>query len=98
MKPRPKAVYHLGTCLQCGGEGDVLTIPDNPIDLSLCGDCLGFLMRDAAGIRSATRERWAWHDQRAVARDYRRLTRLEQKAQRDIERALRMDEGNGRGL
>ena len=28
MKARPKALYHLGTCLQCGGEGDVLmTLP-----------------------------------------------------------------------
>ena len=26
MKPRPKAVYHYGTCHQCGGEGDVLTL------------------------------------------------------------------------
>lgn len=36
MKLRPKATYHLGTCLQCGAEGDVLTIPANPLDLSQC--------------------------------------------------------------
>jgi len=51
MKARPKAVCHLGTPLQCGGEGDVLTIAAGPLDLSLCGDCLAFLIRDAAGIR-----------------------------------------------
>ena len=52
MKPRPKAVYHLGTCRQCTGESDVLTIPSNPLDLSLCGDCLTLLISDAAGIGS----------------------------------------------
>jgi hypothetical protein len=26
MEPRPKATYHHGTCHQCNGEGDVLTI------------------------------------------------------------------------
>ena len=57
MKPRPKAVFHLGTCHQCSSEGDVLTIPGNPRDLSLCGDCLAHLIADATGIRSAIRER-----------------------------------------
>ncbi len=37
MKPHPKATYHHGTCHKCTGEGDVLTIPGNPFDLSLCG-------------------------------------------------------------
>ena len=37
MKPRPKAIYHHSTCYQCGGEGEVLTTPGNPLDLSLCG-------------------------------------------------------------
>ena len=67
MKPRPKAVYHLGTCHQCNGEGDVLTIPGNPLDLSLCGSCLALLIADAAGIRSAIRERWTMMNQRAAA-------------------------------
>jgi hypothetical protein len=52
MKPRLKATCHLGTCLHCGGEGDVLTIAGDPLDLSLCGDCLALLIRDAAGIQS----------------------------------------------
>jgi hypothetical protein len=98
MKPRPKAVYHLGTCLHCDGEGDVLTIPDNPIDLRLCGDCLAFLIGDATGIRSAMRERWALHNRRAAAEQDRRRVRLERKAKADLERVLKMDEGNGRGL
>ena len=59
MKPRPKATYHLGTCHQCTGEGDVLTIAGTPLDLSHCGACLAFLIADAAGIRSAIRDRWA---------------------------------------
>ena len=49
MKPQPKATYHHGTCHHCNGEGDVLTIPGNPVDLSLCGDCLALLLADAAG-------------------------------------------------
>ena len=28
---RPKATYHHGTCHQCHGEDDVLTIRGNPI-------------------------------------------------------------------
>jgi hypothetical protein len=28
MNPRSKATYHHGTCHQCHGEGDVLTIAD----------------------------------------------------------------------
>jgi hypothetical protein len=35
MKPHPKATYHHGTCHQCHGEGDVLTIAGIPFDLSL---------------------------------------------------------------
>ncbi len=55
MKPRPKATYHLGTCTQCGGEGDVLTIPANPLPLTLCPSCLASLIGTAAGIQ---RHRW----------------------------------------
>jgi hypothetical protein len=49
-----------------GGEGNVLTIPGNPLDLSLCGAYLALLIADAAGIRSAIRERWAWMNRRAA--------------------------------
>jgi hypothetical protein len=55
---QPRTILQPGTCLQCGGEGDVLTIAADPLDLSLCGDCLAFLIGDAAGIRSAIRKRW----------------------------------------
>jgi hypothetical protein len=37
VKPRSKATYHHGTCHQCQGEGDVLTIIGGPFDLSLYG-------------------------------------------------------------
>ncbi len=40
MKPRPKAPYHHGPCFHIAAD---------PLDLSLCGDCLAFLIRDAAG-------------------------------------------------
>jgi hypothetical protein len=29
MRPHPRATFHHGTCLQCGGEGEVLTIANN---------------------------------------------------------------------
>ena len=98
MKPRPKATYHYGTCHQCHGEGDVLTIPGNPLDLSLCGACLALLIADATGIRSAIRERWTMMNQRAAAQRDKRRAELERKAQADLERVAKMDEGNGRGL
>ena len=98
MKPRPKATYHYGTCHQCQGEGDVLTIPGNPLDLSLCGACLASIIADTTGIRSAIRERWVVMNRRgAIQRDKRRAE-LERKAQEDVERVLNMNKGNGRGV
>ncbi len=38
-------------------RGGRATFAADPLDLSLCGDCLAFLIREAAGIRSAIRER-----------------------------------------
>ena len=87
-----------GTSTQCHGEGDVLTIPGNPLDLSLCGACLALLIADATGIRSAIRERWAMMNRRAAKQRDRRRAELERKAQEDLERVLKMDEGNGRGV
>jgi hypothetical protein len=81
-----------------GGEGDVLTIPGNPLDLSLCGACLASLIADATGIRSAIRERWALMNRRESETRRKRLKELEHKAQEDLERVREMDEGNGRGL
>ena len=98
MKPRPRATYHHGTCRQCHGEGNVLTIPGNPLAVSLCGGCVALVIADAAGIRSAIRERWAMINRRAVEQRGRRRAELERKAQEDLERVLKMDEGNGRGV
>ena len=86
------------SAIQSTGEGDVLTIPGNPLDLSLCGDCLASLIADAAGIRSAIRERWALHNKQAAAQRHKRRAELERKAKEDLERVLKMDEGNGRGV
>ena len=79
-------------------EGDVLTIPGNPLNLSLCGTCLALLIADATGIRSATRERWAWMNRRESETRRKRLKELERKANEDLERVAKMDEGNGRGV
>jgi len=98
MKPRPKAVYHLGTCHQCNGEGDVLTIPVNPLDLSLCGACLALLIADAAGIRSAIRERWTLVNKQAAAQRNKRRAELERKAKEDLEKMAKLGDGNGRGI
>ncbi len=89
MKPRPKAPYHHGPCFRIAAD---------PLDLSLCGDCLAFLIRDAAGIRSAIRERWLMVNRRAAAQEARRRVELERQARADVERVLKLDEGNGRGL
>ena len=76
----------------------MLTILGNPLDLSLCGDCLALLIADATGIRSAIRERWALHNKRAAAQRNKRRVQLERKAQEDLERVAKMDGGNGRGV
>jgi hypothetical protein len=48
------------------------------------------------GIRSAIRERWALRNKQAAAQRDKRRAELEQKAQEDVERVAKMDEGNGR--
>ena len=96
MKSRAKASYHYGTCHHCHGEGNVLTILGNPLDLSICGACLALLIADAAGIRSAIRERWAVMNRRAAAQQRERPAELERKAREDLGRVAKMDEGNGR--
>jgi hypothetical protein len=76
----------------------VLTIPGNPLDLSLCGACLASLIADAAEIRSAIRERWALMSRRAAGRQRERRAGLEQKAREDLERVAKMKDGNRRGV
>jgi hypothetical protein len=98
MKPRPKATYHHGTCQQCAGEGDVLTIAGDPVDLSLCGDCLALPIANATGIRSAIRERWAAMSRRRSVERQRQRADLGRKAQEDLELVEKMDEENGRGV
>ena len=68
------------------------------LPLSQCPSCLAFLIADATGIRSAIRERWAMMNQRVAKQRDKRRAELERKAQEDLERVLRMDEGNGRGV
>lgn len=52
----------------------------------------------AAGIRSATRERWLMMNRQAAPREAGRRAELEPKARKDLERVAKMDEGNGRGI
>jgi hypothetical protein len=98
MKPRPKAIYHHGTCRQFNGESGVLTIAGTPFDLSLCGACLALLVGGATGIRAAIRARWALHNKQTAAQRGRRWAELERKAREDLERLLKLDGGNGKGI
>jgi hypothetical protein len=41
---QPKATAHLGTCSQCAGEGEVVTITADPLDLSLCPSCMAAVL------------------------------------------------------
>ena len=75
-----------------------LTIPGNPLDLSLCGSCLALLIADATGIRSAIRERWTMMNRKWSKARKERLAELERKAQEDVERVAKIGDGNGRGL
>jgi hypothetical protein len=77
------------------GEGDVVTIVGNPLDLSLCGSRLAFLTRNAAGIRSAIRKRWALYNKQAAAQRDKRRAELEQETREDQERVAKMDGGMG---
>jgi len=57
MKLQPEAVHHHGTCLQCTGEGEVITIEADPIPLSLCPAYLAVIVARSSGIRRAAREK-----------------------------------------
>lgn len=92
VKPRRKAVHHHGTCLQCAGEGDVITIEADPLPLSLCPACLALILARSSGIRRAIREQWlAMNRRRSGAR-----ADLERKAREDLERVATKGDGNGR--
>ena len=91
-------VAHHGTCTQCAGEGDVITIEADPLPQSLCPSCLAVILARASGIRRAVREQWALMNRRASAQRAERRAELERKARADVEWVARLDEGNGRGL
>ena len=61
----------------------MLTSAADLLDLSLCGDCLAFLIRDAAGIRSAIREQWVMMNRQAADQRTKRRVELVWKAQDD---------------
>ena len=66
--------------------------------ISFGSACLALLIADTAGIRSAIVERWRAIKRRESEARRKRLKELERKAREDVERVLKMDEGNGRGL
>ncbi len=89
---RPKATCHYGTCSQCAGEGEVITIEADPLPLSLCPACLALILARASGIRRAIREQWlAMNRRRSGTR-----AELERKAREDLERVSKLGNGNGR--
>lgn len=92
VKPRPKAIYHYGTCSQCAGEGDVITIDADPLPLSLCPSCLALVLSRGAGIRRAIREQWLAMNRRLSET----RSELQRKARADLERVSKLGNGNGR--
>ncbi len=89
---KPKATAHLGTCTQCAGQGDVITIEADPIPLSLCPACLALILARASGIRRAIRAQWLTMQRR---RSEQRVE-LQKQARSDLERAAARGDGNGR--
>ena len=94
MKPRPKAVYHLGTCTQCAGEGDVITIEADPLPLSLCPACLALILARSSGIRRAIREQLLAMDRK----QNERRAKLERKTRADVERVAKLEKGKVGGF
>ena len=88
----PIATAHLGTCSQCAGEGDVITIEADPLPLSLCPACLAFLLNRASGARRAIREQWRAMNRRRPER----RAELHRKAREDLQRVAARVDGNGR--
>ena len=78
----PKATAHLGTCTQCAGEGDVITIEADPLPVSLCPAGLA----RSSGTRRVMWEQWSAVNRKRSAQRGRRRAELERKAQKDLER------------
>ena len=93
---RPRATAHLGTCTQCAGEGDVITIEADPAPLSLCPACLAFLLNRASGARRAIREQWLAANRRKASKRRKRRAELQRQARADLERVATRGDGNGR--
>ena len=94
---QPKATSHHGTCSQCAGIGDVITIEANPIPLSLCPFCLAAILATASGTRRAIVEQWRRLNRKRSGEESKQRAELQRKAQADLERASKPDKGNGRG-
>ncbi len=92
MKPRPKATYNQGTCTQCAGEGDVITIDAAPLPLSLCPSCLALILARSSGTRRAIREQWLAMNRRVSET----RSELQRKGRADLKRVATRGAGNGR--
>jgi len=93
---RPKATAHLGTCSQCTGDGEVITIEADPFPLSLCPSCLAAVLASGSGIRSAIVKQWRRVNRKAAAQQAGRRAELQRKARADLERVATQGDGNGR--
>ena len=89
---QPEATAHLGTCTQCAGEGDVITIEADPIPLSLCPACLALVLSRSSGTRRAIREQWLAMKRRRSER----RAELQHQARANLERVATRGDGNGR--
>ena len=96
LKPRPKAVSHHGTCTQCAGEGDVITIEADPLPLSLCPACMAAVLATGSGIRSAIVKRWRQVNRKVAAQQAGRRAEAQRQAGANLERVATQGDGNGR--
>ena len=93
---QPKATAHLGTCSQCAGEGEVITITADPRDLSLCPSCMAAVLATGSGIRSAIVKRWRQVKRRTAAEQAGRRAAVQRQARANLERVAKRGDGNGR--
>ena len=89
---QPKVTACIGTCSQCAGDGEVVTIEADPVPLSLCPGCLGAILSRATGARAAILQQFNAMNSEAAGRRDRRLAELEEKASEDLAEAVRLAE------
>jgi len=96
MKLRPKAIYDHGTCHECAGEGSVITITADALDVSLCGSCMAGVLATGSWIRSAIVKRWHQVNEKAAGQLADQRAAGQRQARANLERVATKGGGNGR--